>query len=168
MRIAGVMTADPITADVSASIDEAARLILKYRVGGLPVVHRGHLAGVITQADLVARLVPRERVQWWRVLIDHERLARECQKARGTTVGEVMTRPAFFVASDDAIEAAAHLLRDYRVGRLPVVDHGRLVGIVTHSDLLRALVGAPPASARPNNTREAEISARWQRNAAGS
>ena len=148
MRIADVMTPDPTTTEVSASIHEAARLMLDHRVGGLPVLHRGLLVGIITHADLVARLVPPGRVQWWRVLIDYERLARDCQRARGTTVGEVMTRPAFFVAPDDAIEAAARLLHDYQVGRLPVLNHGRLVGIVSHSDLLRALIAAPPVSAR--------------------
>jgi CBS domain-containing protein len=154
------MTPDPITIDVSASTGEATRLMLDYRVGGLPVVHRGLLAGIITHADLVARLVPRKRVRWWDVLIDHERLARECQRASGTTVGEVMTWPAFFVAPDDAIEAAVHLLRDPGIGRLPVVDHGRLVGIVSHSDLLRALIGAPRAEARPDDAFDPEVRAR--------
>jgi CBS domain-containing protein len=159
MRIADVMTPDPIATDVSASIGEATRLMLDYRVGGLPVVHRGLLVGIITHADLVARLVPRKRARWWAVLVDHERLARECQRARGTTVGDVMTRPAFFVAPDHAIEMAARLLRDYRVGRLPVVDHGRLVGIVSHADLLRALIGAPRAEAPPTNALDVEVSA---------
>ena len=58
MRIADVMTPDPTTAEVSASVHEAARLMLDHRVGGLPVLHRGLLVGIITQADLVARLVP--------------------------------------------------------------------------------------------------------------
>jgi CBS domain-containing protein len=159
-RIADVMTPDPIAIDVSASIGEATRVMLDYRVGALPVVHRGLLAGIITHADLVTRLAPRKRVRWWAALIDPERLARECQRARGTTVGEVMTRPALFVAPDDAIEAAVSLLRDSGIGRLPVVDHGRLVGIVSHSDLLRALSGAPRAEARPDDALAPEAGAR--------
>lgn len=161
-RIADVMTPDPIAIDVSASTGEATRVMLDYRVGGLPVVQRGLLVGIITHADLVARLVPRKRRRWWAVLIDHERLARECQRARGTTVGEVMTRPAFFVAPDDAIDAAVHLLRDSGIGRLPVVDHGRLVGIVSHSDLLRALIGAPRAEACPDDALDPEVRGRRQ------
>jgi CBS domain-containing protein len=113
------------------------------RIGGLPVLQRGRLVGIITQGDLVARLGPRPHLSWWRVLIDHERLARECQKARGTTVGEVMSRPAIFVAPHDSVEAAGRLLREHRIGRLPVMDQGSLVGIVTHSALLRALVRVP-------------------------
>jgi CBS domain-containing protein len=141
--VADIMTPAPITVDVSTSIAEAARLMVAGCVGGLPVMQRGLLVGIITQGDLVARLGPRPRLSWWRVLIDHERLARECQKARGTTVGEVMSRPAIFVAPHDSLEAAARLLREHRIGRLPVMDQGSLVGIVTHSALLRALVRLP-------------------------
>ena len=142
-RVGDIMTSVPITADAAMSVDEAARLMLERGVTGLPVTQDGAVVGVITQADLVVRLVPRSRVSWWTVFIDHERLARECQQARGATVGEVMSRPAVVVAADDPLEMAARLLEEYRIGRLPVLDHGRLVGIVTPSDLLRALAGSP-------------------------
>ncbi len=143
MRVGDIMTSVPITADAAMSVDEAARLMLEHGVTGLPVMQGGVVVGVITQADLVMRLGPRDRVSWWKVFIDHERLARECQQARGATVGEVMSRPAVVAAADDPLEIAARLLQEYRIGRLPVLDHGRLVGIVTQSDLLRALVGSP-------------------------
>ena len=116
------------------SVDEVARLMLELEVTGLPVMHGGVIVGVITQADLVVRLGPRDRLSWWTVFIDHARLARECQQARGATVGEVMSRPAVVASPDDPLEVAARLLQEYRIGRLPVLDHGRLVGIVTHSD----------------------------------
>jgi CBS domain-containing protein len=51
-------------------------------------------------------------------------------------------------SADDPLEVAPRLLQEYRIGRLPVMDHGRLVGIVTQSDLLRALVGSPPTPPR--------------------
>ena len=146
-QVGDIMTPVPITADAAMSVDEAARLMLEHGVTGLPVMHGDLVVGVITQADLVVRLVPRRRVSWRTVLIDHERLARECQQSRGTTVGEVMSRPAVVVAADDPLEMAARLLGEYRIGRLPVLDHGRLVGIVTQADVLQALVGslsAPP------------------------
>jgi CBS domain-containing protein len=151
------MTPAPVTADASASIDEAARLLLHHRVGGLPVVHRGALVGIITRADLVERLVPRKRARWWMVVTDYERLARDCQRARGTTVGEVMTRPVISLPPDADVEAAVHLMRDHRIGRVPVVDHGQLVGIVSHSDLLQALTGAPP---RRDRALDSELGAR--------
>ena len=140
--VGDIMTPAPITAEAGASIAEATRLMLHHRVGGLPVVHRGRLVGIVTQADLVDRLVPRTRARWWMVLTDHERLARDCQRARGATVGEVMTRPVISVAPDDALRVAAELLRDHHIGRLPVADHGHLLGILSRSDLLHALAGA--------------------------
>jgi CBS domain-containing protein len=142
------MTASPITTDADASLHEAARLLLQHRVGGLPVVHRGLLVGIITQADLVERLIPRKHTRWWMLLTDYERLARECQRARGTTVGEVMAHPVIALPPEATVEAAVHLMREHRIGRVPVADHGHLVGIVSHSDLLRALTGAPAESER--------------------
>ncbi len=143
-RVGDIMTSAPITADAAMSVDEAARLMLEHGVTGLPVTQGGVVVGVITPADLVVRLGPRGRVSCWTVFIDYERLARECQQARGATVGEVMSRPAVVASPDDPLEVAARLLQEYRIGRLPVLDHGRLVGIVTQSDLLRALVGSSP------------------------
>jgi CBS domain-containing protein len=145
MRLVEVMTVNPITAPIGVDLDEAARLMLDHRVGGLPVVYRGLLVGILTRADLMERLAPREPPRWWRALIDPERLARRCQRARGTTVGEVMTRPALSLPPDAAIGAAVALMREHRIGRLPVADHGHLVGIVSRSDLLRALASAPGA-----------------------
>jgi CBS domain-containing protein len=144
--IADIMTANPVTTEADASLHEAARLLLRHRVGSLPVVHRGLLVGIITPADLVERLIPRKHTRWWMLFTDPERLARECQRARGTTVGEVMTHPVIALPPDATVEAAVHLMRDHRIGRVPVADHGHLVGIVSHSDLLRVLAGAPPGS----------------------
>jgi CBS domain-containing protein len=152
-RIADIMTPYPITADAGASIAEAIRLMLECHVGGLPVVHRRLLVGIITRADVLDHLLPATRRRWWTVLTDHERLARECQRARGTTVGEVMTRPAISLAPDETLAVAAQLLRDHRIGRLPVVDHGRLVGIVSDADLLQSLAGAQPAPGRSHRAR---------------
>ncbi len=134
----------PVTVDAGASILAAARLMLGHEIGGLPVLRHGLVAGIITRTDLVARLVPRERVWWWRVFADQERWARECQRAGEITVGQIMSQPAVIAYPDDTIETAAGLLHRHGIGRLPVVDHDRLVGIVTNSDLLRALVQGCP------------------------
>jgi CBS domain-containing protein len=142
--IAEMMTPMPVTVDAGATILAAARLMLGNDIGGLPVLHHGLVAGIITRTDLVARLVPPERVWWWRVFADQERLARECQRAGEITVGQIMSQPAVIAYPDDTIETAAGLLHRHGIGRLPVVDHDRLVGIVTNSDLLRALVQGCP------------------------
>jgi CBS domain-containing protein len=147
--LSGVMTVVPVTADVEASIISAARLMLAHAIGGLPVLRMGIVAGVISQTDLLARLMPRERAWWWRAFADHERLARECARATAIAVGRIMSQPAVIAHPDDTIETAAALLHEQGIGRLPVVDDSRLVGIVTRSDLLRALVQAFPSETRP-------------------
>ena len=148
--IGDVMTPMPATVDTGASILAAARLMLGHEIGGLPVLRHGLVAGIITRTDLVARLVPRERVWWWRAFADQERLTRECQRAGQITVGQIMSQPPVTAYPDDTIETAAGLLHRYGIGRLPVMDHDRLVGIVTNSDLLRALVQGCPGLASAN------------------
>ena len=138
-----VMTPVPVAVDAGASLLDAARLMLGHEIGGLPVLRHGLVAGIISRADLVARLVPRERVWWWRAFGDCERLARECQRAGNVTVAQIMSQPAVIAYPNDTIETAAVLLHRHAIGRLPVVDHDSLVGIVTRSDLLRALVKSP-------------------------
>jgi CBS domain-containing protein len=142
VQISEVMTRVPVTVDVGASMLAAARLMLEHEIGGLPVLRHGVVAGMISRMDLIARLVPRERVWWWRAFSDHERLARECQMAKDFTVGQIMSQPAVLAYPDDTLETAVGLLHRHGTGRLPVVDHDCLVGIVTYSDLLRALVQA--------------------------
>jgi CBS domain-containing protein len=155
MKVYEVMTRDVITARPDTPIHEAAQLMTTYGVSGLPVVDdRGAVIGILSEGDLILRQRPREPAPWWRTFFaDSERLAREYQKAAGTTAGEVMTRSVLCVSPDVSIEAAASILDARRIRRLPVVTHGRLVGIVSRGDLIKALADgvAPDATvARPD------------------
>jgi len=120
MKIDEVMTRDVITTSPGTPIHEAARLMVNHTISGLPVVDdAGTLVGVISEGDLILRQRQRERQPWWRTFFqDGERLAREYQKAAGTTVGEVMTAAVISVSPDLPIESAAVILDRHHIRRL--------------------------------------------------
>jgi len=145
MKIREIMTRDVITVAPQTPIREAASLMVDHSVSGLPVVdERGELVGVLSEGDLILRQRARQRVPWWRAFFrDGEQLAREYQKAAGTTVAEVMTKAVISVSPDLPIEAAALILDQRRIRRVPVVADGRVVGIVSRGDLVKVLARAP-------------------------
>lgn len=149
MNVQDVMTADVITVGPEVSVHKAASLMSDHGVSGLPVVDTdGRMLGIVTQADLILRqAAPRARRWWQRLLEDREALARDYQKASGTTVGEVMTRAVVSVSPALGIEAAARILYDRGLRRLPVVRDDRLVGILSRGDLVKALAAARVATA---------------------
>lgn len=163
MKTADVMSTDLITVKPEASIQAAARLMVDHGVSGLPVVsERSELVGIITERDLIVREKARAPRPWWKLFFqDAEQLAREYQKARGLTVAEVMTHPVVQVSPDTPIASAAAILDQLRIGRLPVVADGALVGIVSRADLVKALAAAPGARAVARS--DAELVAEMRR-----
>ncbi len=141
MNVESIMTRDVVSVAPGASIEHAAKLMVEHGISGLPVVDEaGSLVGMLSEGDLIMRQKPRPEMRWWQVFFaDAERLAREYQKATGTTVEEVMTRALVCTRPDASLEAAAALLHEHNIRRLPVVADGRLVGIVSRADLIKAL-----------------------------
>ena len=150
MNVDSFMTRDVITVGPDTPIHKAARLMVDHGVSGLPVVDgAGRLVGLISEGDLILRQKSRQPVSWWRAFLDDgEGLAREYQKAAGTTVGEVMSRPVISVSPAQPIATAAAILHDCRIRRLPVVVDGQLVGIVSRGDLVKALAAVPREGVR--------------------
>jgi CBS-domain-containing membrane protein len=145
MQVKDVMTRDVITVSPATPIHKAAQLMVDHGVSGLPVVDgEGAVVGIVSEGDLIVRQKPRPRPSWWRVFFDDgERLAREYRRAVGTTVGEVMTTDVITVGPEQPLESAALLLDRYHLRRLPVLEDGDLVGLVSRGDLIKALA-APP------------------------
>jgi CBS domain-containing protein len=143
--LSGVMTSDVITVTPETPIHVAARLMVDHGISGLPVVDEaGALVGIISEGDLIIRQKRRKPVSWWRAFFDDgERLAREYQKAAGTTVGEVMSTPVISVGPAFTVDVAAAILHQCGIRRLPVVVDGKLVGIVSRGDLIKTLAIVP-------------------------
>ena len=155
MTVEDVMTRDVITVTPATPIHEAASLMVEHRVSGLPVIDaEGRLVGIISDGDLIVRQGRRKETPWWHLFFTNgEQIAREYQRAVGTTVGEVMTKPVVTISPVWGIEVAASIMDSRNIRRLPVVLDGQLVGIVSRADIIKALAAnsvgttsSPPAT----------------------
>jgi CBS domain-containing protein len=143
MNAAEIMTRDLVTIGRGASLGDAIRLMLDYRVSGLPVVDEaGRLVGILTEGDLLRRGetgTQRQRRPWLEFLLGPGRLAEDYVKTHGRRVEEVMTRAVESIRPDTAVTELVQLMERRRIKRLPVLDGERLVGIVSRADLMRAV-----------------------------
>jgi CBS domain-containing protein len=141
MSVRDVMTSEVATVGMGASIKDVGRLLSEREFSGVPVVDRDRrLRGVVTEADIVAMMRPKERGLIARVL-------RRAPKTESRTAGQAMTSPPITVGPDDPVSRAASLMVEHGINRLPVVVEGRLVGIVSRADLVRSFVRSDGAIA---------------------
>ena len=144
------MTKLVVTVHPEASIEDLARLLESRKIGGVPVVERdGRLVGVVTQSDLVKRSRDLELPPALNILDLHMFLEtpsgfkRRLEKMLGDTVREVMTPEPVTIGPDMPVKDIAALMDRQKVHTLPVVDRGKLVGIVGKMDLIRGLARQP-------------------------
>jgi len=115
------MTGNPRSIDASASVVEAARLMREGDIGSLPITEDEKLVGMITDRDITTRVVA------------------EAADPSTTSVGDVYSRDLISVEPDSDLEQAVELMARHQVRRLPVVEDGRLVGIVAQADVALTL-----------------------------
>jgi CBS domain-containing protein len=151
-----IMTRDVITVQPGTPVEEIARLLLAHRISGVPVVDPdGRVVGLVTEADLIVRERPEgARSRWLRWFGDPDAMAAAYVKSHGVRAEEIMSRPAICVGDDAPIEAIAALLEDRQINRVPVLREGRLVGIVSREDLVKALVARPALRLAPSDDQE--------------
>ena len=131
--VAQWMKRHPHTVKPRDSIRHARAILEEHRINQLPVTTEGRLVGIVTDRDLRDAFPS---------VLDHRRshTAKSNPSPDETTVDAVMTQNVLTVGGDDTIAEAARVMRKGRIGALPVVEGGKLVGIITRSDLLDALV----------------------------
>lgn len=140
MKVRDVMTPLVVTASPEMSFKQTAELLVESGVSSLPVIGpHGRLVGLVTEADLMSKeAFDSRRRRPLAVLIDHlTGTSRWIDKAAGLTAGEVMTTDVVTAKPGEDIRVAARRMLERGVKRLPVVEDGRLVGIVSRYDLLR-------------------------------
>ena len=141
-----IMTPNPVTVPPEMPVTDAAKLMVEQHVGALPVMDGDKLIGIVTEGDLIMADV---RIQF-PTYIDllsgfifyppsMRRFENELRKAVGAEVKDVMTRDPVTVTADMSVEDVATLMVDREVSRLPVLEAGRLVGIISKSDVVRSL-----------------------------
>ena len=111
------MTQNPSTIGASASVVEAARLMREEHIGSLPITDNERLVGMLTDRDITTRVVA------------------EAADPKTTPVGEVYSGDLISVEPDKDLDEALQLMARHQVRRLPVVENGRLVGIVAQADI---------------------------------
>ncbi len=154
MRAEDVMTRGVIATDPDATVMDAARVMLEHHISGLPVIDKqGKLVGVLSEGDFLHRgetRTERRRSRWLEFLLGPGRLAAEYTHAHGRKVAEVMTREVCTVDENAGLEDVVDLMERKRIKRVPVMCGGQVVGIITRSNLMRAMVSlareAPPAA----------------------
>jgi CBS domain-containing protein len=150
MNARDVMASPVVTVKPSAPVAEAAKLMLENRISALPVVDdRGKVVGIVSEGDLLHRSEAGTELRrsWWLAgLTDEETLAAEYVKAHARKVADVMTAKAITATPDAPVHELAALMEANAIKRLPIVESGRLVGIVSRANLLRAVASAPPES----------------------
>jgi len=144
MKALDVMTNRVVTVDTTTPVQEVASVMLTQGVSGLPVMDgNGRLQGMVSEGDLMRRAetgtADAPRPWWLRLFGDEEKEAREYIKSHGATAGDVMTRGVTTIGPDEDIASVAMLLEKKGIKRVPVVEDGELLGIVSRADLLRGL-----------------------------
>jgi CBS domain-containing protein len=118
-RIREVMTPGPETVEPGKPATEAAKLMKKADAGMIPVVQNGRLFGTVTDRDIVLRVIA------------------EGKNPQSTTVGEIASLEPVTVTPDQDLDEALQLMAKHQVRRLPVVEDGRLIGVLAQADVAR-------------------------------
>jgi CBS-domain-containing membrane protein len=143
MKAADVMVTNVITVGPDACVQDVARTLIEARISGVPVVGSdGKLLGIVSEGDLMRRAeagTGRRRPWWLAVLTGREVLASEFIKEHSRKVADVMTRQVVTAAPDTPLWTIANLLEKNAIKRVPIVQDGKVVGIVSRANLLQAL-----------------------------
>jgi len=117
MEVKDIMTRSVVTVDSAESVELAARTMARHNIGALPVVSGGKLCGMLTDRDIVTRCLAANRIPG------------------STTVKQVMTEQVTSIRPDMHTGVAAHLMGRLQVQRLPVVENGKVCGMLSLGDL---------------------------------
>lgn len=143
MRATDVMTSEVITLGEDASVQEAAKLMAEHGISAVPVIDReSRVVGMVSEGDLLHRAetgTERRRSWWLEMVASTNQLAGEYVKSHSGKVKDVMTRDVVSVTEQTPVADIAVLLETNRIKRVPVLRGGKLAGIVSRANLVRAL-----------------------------
>lgn len=177
MQAADVMTTAVVTVGPETPVPEIVKLLLGHGISGLPVVDdAGHVVGLVSEGDLVRRAelgTQKRRGSWRAFFTGTAAMAGEYVRSHGAVARDIMTSSVVSVSANTPLDTVADLMEEHRIKRIPVLEGGRLVGIVSRANLLRALAShvAPGPSATTDDAAirtklQAELAAQaWNRRA---
>jgi CBS-domain-containing membrane protein len=147
LKARDIMTRDVITVRPSMTIEEFARLLMKHQISGAPVVDEsGSLIGIVTENDLITQ---NKRLHIPTILrlfdafipLGTSRLEKEIKKITATTVREICTERVVSVGPETTIDEIATIMTEKKIHLIPVVEEGRIVGIIGKKDIIKGVSG---------------------------
>jgi CBS domain-containing protein len=159
------MTTNVITTVPDASVQAVALLLSERGISGVPVVDAGgRVIGIVSEGDLLHRTetgterrTERRRARWLDTLATDQDLARDYVKSHGRTVKEIMTTEVISVAETTPLDEIADLLETKRIKRVPVMRDGKLVGIVSRANIVRAFAATRSQTASGSDADDRSI-----------
>ncbi len=164
MQAQDIMTRDVATVVPNMTVHDIAALLVEKRIGCVPVVSDNNdVVGIVTESDLLHREeihTERKRKWWLELFLGAETQARDFVKTHGLRAEHVMSRVVTAVPPDANLADVAEILHTHSIRRVPVTKDGKLVGIISRADIVRALAQAKapiPISTVDNGTLQKAI-----------
>ena len=149
MRASDIMTTKVVTISPDLKVDEIARVLLEKGISAVPVAdENGKVLGIVSEGDLLRRHenhTERRHSSWLSLFTSSEDEARDYAKTHGMTAAQVMTDKIISVDEETLVGDIAQLLQKRRIKRVPVIQDGKLVGIVSRANLLHGLAASKDA-----------------------
>ncbi len=146
MKVRDIMTTEVVTAEAETSVNLVAQLMDRGGLSGVPVVDgAGRVVGIVTEVDLIVRNQRLEPPAFFQLLDGRIPLEtpghyrKRLQHMLGTLARDVMTEKVVSIDPDEEVEALAELMVKKSVNPVPVLENGRLVGIVSRADIIRMM-----------------------------
>jgi len=152
---------DVITVKPDDTVQDVAGLLLVNSISAVPVVDAsGKMVGIVSEGDLLRRVENRtahERPWWLKLLMGRELLAAEFIKEYARKVADIMTRDVISAQPATPVVDIASLLERHRIKRVPIVQNGKIVGIVSRANLIQVLAVCRNKSLQPQTIADAEL-----------
>ncbi len=164
MKAEDVMTRGVISVKADTPVLEIAHLLLDKHISGVPVLDAADkLIGIVSEGDLLRRVemgTEKKRARWMSFFTNEITLADEFVKSHGLKARDVMTTSVFTIDRRAPLSEIVDVMESRGVKRIPVVENGHVVGMVTRGNLMRALIAARPAAASDKPANDAAIRAK--------
>ena len=147
MKARDIMTKDVITARPEDGVEETARIMVEHKISGIPVVNEEkQLLGIVSETDMMIRAGDLQAPFYITlfdsiIYVDNPiRYQQDVKKFSAARIEDMMTKKVYSVDEDAEINEIVKIMRKHNINRVPVLRHGKLVGLITRNDLLKALL----------------------------
>jgi CBS domain-containing protein len=145
LRAKDIMVKDVVTVTKDQTVDQVIKILMDRNISGMPVVDdQNRVIGIVTEGDLIYRSKKLEIPRYFTILDsyifldDTKKMEEQIRKMVGYRVEDIMTREVTLVDIEDTVEEIATIMTRKKVNRVPVICDGKLVGIITRRDIIRA------------------------------